>query len=609
MAYKPNEIKRLEQALNISDDSYSYTTNHENRVIGLALYEPEYTLGIDINENFEVISIFKDLQKLEISLAGLNAIAHLSSLSELEYIEIEYGDIESIEPLRNLKKLNYLNFAGSQISDLEPLAHLENLKYVNLSQNKVSNITHLNALIKLEELHLAFNQIDDIEVLANLKNLKCLTVNNNQLSSANSLQELTLLETVNISDNNIQDISFLGSLEKLKHLSLTNNGVNDVSIIHNLKELVSLNLAKNGITSILGFEKLTQLVYLDISNNNISEITQLSDLVLLQRLKIDQNPIHDISTLKDLVQLDFLDASNIKAINFDVISNFIGLTYLRLNKNSLSNIQFLSTLNKLLHLFLDHNKITDISPLYNNSLITLSLESNQVNEIFLLAKMFYLSSLNLINNPVGGGHYKKYPLADNNSGESHFYQLFLNVGEQYLSDGNYDYARACFIYLLTDKFRYTDAYDTNMLRQKVEALTNELNKLQDADSDFTHNKGVSYYYNAISVKTTDFNLSLKLLETLMQMGHPLQYVLYSDLNKYINHHFVLKEQEFKLSLLKATKANAHPDIDFLVKKREYADKIQADQRWATSSPRDGLSPREILLIFAMILGLLLLIFK
>lgn len=66
MAYKPNEIKRLEQALNISDDAYSYTTNRENRVISLALYEPEYTRGIDINENFEVLSIFKDLQRLEI---------------------------------------------------------------------------------------------------------------------------------------------------------------------------------------------------------------------------------------------------------------------------------------------------------------------------------------------------------------------------------------------------------------------------------------------------------------------------------------------------------------------------------------------------------------
>lgn|GEM_PF-3023465 len=599
MAYKPNEIKRLEKALNINDYSYTYTTNDKKSVISLELYESEYESWTDINENFEIISTLKDLQRLEISVKGFDALAHLSTLLELEYIRVEYGAIKSLEPLRNLKKLNYLDLEGSQVSDLEPIAYLESLKYINLSLNKISDITPLHTLIKLEELHLGYNKIHCIESLYNLKKLQQLTVNNNQLTNVDSIQQLAFLETINISNNNIKDISFFGNFKNLKHLSITNSGINDISFIHNLKKLVSLNIGQNNITSIVGLEKLTHLVYLDISKNYISDITELSTLTSIERLKIDYNPIHDISSIKDLLKLNVLDASNIKAVNFNVISNFKGLTYLRLTENSINNIEFLSSLNKLLHLFLDHNQITDINPISNNSLITLSLESNQVKEIFLLAKMFYLSSLNLINNPVGGSHFK-YPFANKELGELHLYELYLNLGEQYLSDGNYDYARACLLYLLTDKFKHTNQYDTNNLSKKVELLTNDLNNRDPEYNDayFTNNKGVRYFYKAESFKTTGFNLSLKLLETLMQMKHPLQYVLYSNLNKYINFHFVLNEQQFRLSLLKATKANLHTDIESLIKKHEYKNHIQdtRPRRSTTSLPSEPIAVVSILLI-------------
>jgi hypothetical protein len=113
-----------------------------------------------------------------------------------------------------------------------------------------------------------------------------------------------------------------------------------------------------GITDLTGLEYAKNIDSLDLMNNNIIDIQPLSGLHKIRNLSLENNQINDIRPLSGLHQT---------------------IWYLGLSINQITDIQPLSGL-RVLQLFLEYNKITNIEPLLSvNGLYVLDLSCNPLN--------------------------------------------------------------------------------------------------------------------------------------------------------------------------------------------------------------------------------------
>ena len=179
------------------------------------------------------------------------------------------------------------------------------------------------------------------------------------------LEHATQLTTLDLSSNQISDLTPLGSLTRLTELDLSSNQISDLTPLGSLTRLTELDLSSNQISDIAPFARLTQLTELDLNDNQIRDVSALARLTQLTELDLRENQIRDTSPLTQLTQLTWLWLWNNQISDISPLAELPSLKYLSLPSNQISDVTLLTTfasLGNLLHISLNGNPITDVSP-------------------------------------------------------------------------------------------------------------------------------------------------------------------------------------------------------------------------------------------------------
>ena len=253
----------------------------------------------------------------------------------------------------DMANLTELTAPNANISDLTGLEHATNLRVLDLgdrgdlvNSNSVSDLSPLTGLTKLNWLFLGVNRISDISALVGLTNLTRLNLRSNNISDLSPLTGLTNLTYLSLggTGRSISDISAVAGLTKLTYLNLNVSSISDISPVAGLTNLTSLSLTSSRISDISAVTGLTNLTYLDLGGNRISDISAVAGLTKLAYLYLGNN-ISDISPVAGL-------------------TNLVGLD---LRYNNISDISAVAGLTRLWWLVLNNNRISDISPLVDNT--------------------------------------------------------------------------------------------------------------------------------------------------------------------------------------------------------------------------------------------------
>jgi Leucine-rich repeat (LRR) protein len=284
-------------------------------------------------------------------------------------------------PDMNLKAaLNYLlnKIPGADITKSE----LESFETLDLSGKDIQSLEGLQYAVNLKELSLRSNNyIKDLGPLSNLHNLKKLFIGGNQIKDLTPLQE-TDLTHLDISDNPLQNINILSAFTNLTYLEAAGNQITDLNPLSNLTQLTSLFLDGNQISDISPLSSLVNLSLLGLSDNQISDISTIANMPELRILYLASNDISDISPLANTILGDIILADN----QIEDITPLAGLTSmysLNLTSNKITSIEALANMNRIVHLQLRDNRISDLSPLKYilNNIKTLDLSYNLITDL------------------------------------------------------------------------------------------------------------------------------------------------------------------------------------------------------------------------------------
>ncbi len=362
--------------------------------------------------------------------------AHLAAIKELDIRESGISSLQAGD-FNGLTALTDLDLRNNSLSDISALQNLTNLTYLTLRDNSLSDISALHNLTSLTDLNLGNNtSLSDISPLENLTNLTSLYLQDTSISDISPLQNLTNLTTLYLDDTSISDISVLEHLTNLRALNLGNNtSLSDISVLENLTNLRYLSLSDTSLSNISALESLTNLTRLNLSGNTISDYGPLRRLIAAieaagGRLNLDitipipiDPPLSErtrqvrdaivaavprVSSADDVTGTHLAAITLLNLINKGITTlqtgDFDGLTsltYLYLNNNRISDISPLEDLTNLRHLYLNNTSISDISPLQNLTNLTwLHLRSNSISDISALEDLTNLTRLYLRGNTI-----------------------------------------------------------------------------------------------------------------------------------------------------------------------------------------------------------------
>ncbi|XP_044012871.1 toll-like receptor Tollo [Aphidius gifuensis] len=305
---------------------------------------------------------FTNLEQLVVLDLSNNALTKIDSnvfkgLYNLQILHLEYNNIDTLSDgcFLSLKNLHSLTLSHNRITRFDPnhTIGLVSLVQLFLDSNKLTNI-HRHTFINvssLQDFSLSGNELTTIpDTIRQLKLLKTLDLGNNKISSINneSFYGLNELYGLRLVDNKIENITrdTFTTLPALQVLNLASNSIRHIeqSAFSSNSVLRAIRLDCNELTDIRGaFSHLTTLVWLNISDNKLLWFDYSHLPASLEWLDMHNNQISELGNYymnNDNINIKMLDAS------FNLISDITD-----------SNIP-----DKIETLFLNNNKIRNVSP-------------------------------------------------------------------------------------------------------------------------------------------------------------------------------------------------------------------------------------------------------
>ncbi|XP_024966101.1 receptor-like protein 7 [Cynara cardunculus var. scolymus] len=391
----PSEIGLLTQlrSLNLSASGFSGQIPREiSQLIQLSL--------LDLSRN-----------TLELQSPSLENL--VQNLTRLEELDLSGVDISSSVPdfLGNFSSLRFINLSDCWLQNEFPttILQLPKLKVLDLGKNmdltgslpefrnnsllehlilwstsfsgdipeSIGSLTHLITL----DLSLCFFSGPLPSEVANMTQLVQLTIGFNEFTGTiPSLVSLSKLVVLEFSNNKFENWSQPNWIEKLTELEELYGSRGNIfgeipSFISNLTKLRIFDMSRNSLSGHIpsSFMNLTQLRFVDLANNQLQgPIPSLfSNFKSLQILRLNDN------IFSGKVYLDkFLGLHQLKSlfVGFNKISivdtNNVNATLLELEDLGLASCNlkefptFLISQRKLTTLFLDHNKIDGLVPVW-----------------------------------------------------------------------------------------------------------------------------------------------------------------------------------------------------------------------------------------------------
>ncbi len=189
-------------------------------------------------------------------------------------------------------------------------------------------------------------------------NVKTLDLSGKGLEDSDivNLKKMTKLTEIVLSDNDLTDLSVLSKLTTLKKVTFHNNSVSDLSFAKKLKNLTVIGADNNGITDISALSGLTKLKEVWMGGNKITDLSPLKKCTNITHLNVKHSPVKNISAL-----------SGMKKLNTVILEDC-----------GLKSIKPLKGLKNLEYVYISDNKLTDLTPLADSSLVELYADNNNL---------------------------------------------------------------------------------------------------------------------------------------------------------------------------------------------------------------------------------------
>lgn len=301
--------------------------------------------------------------------------------------------------------------------------HSSNIIETILTTDHVSCSTHNFSRHSIESIaFIGCNYTDyPVHLLQRFQNIKKVYLPSNQIASLNgsTFGSTSIVEYLDLSSNQITSINgtTMDHLKNLRSLLLAQNRISSVStnIFDGLSQLARLDLQYNFIDSIPdeAFALLPNLYALSLAHNSIQTIcgsifSKRNNMNILD-LSYNQLTVLNSTAFLHLEQLKFLNMSHSQLIfiSSDAFSPLVTLAILDLSNNWLMEIDFLVKFDRLRQLYINNNRLTELSghfmdALPNNTVLTIDgnpFENTQLRQ-GKIVKVMEPSPANGINIPT-----------------------------------------------------------------------------------------------------------------------------------------------------------------------------------------------------------------
>lgn len=146
--------------------------------------------------------------------SGITDISCLSGLTNLKsFSSIGNENVTDYSVVSNFKQLTYLNLSICKLDDVSFLSGLTSLESLYLPFNAVYDVTPLAGLTSLKVLALGNNLLQDISVVRNMTALTQLTVENNYIEDFSPVLSLSAIERLDLSRNFLSDEQMASIME------------------------------------------------------------------------------------------------------------------------------------------------------------------------------------------------------------------------------------------------------------------------------------------------------------------------------------------------------------------------------------------------------------
>lgn len=354
--------------------------------------------------NLNPLSSLKELEKFTLTYNGNckdpSFIAGLSSLKTLDVDGLDFNQGNANEIFKDHPKMYSITLIGCTMSNMNWLSSVPSIYELKINKGNISDISAIKYCKNLTSLELPNNNISDINILNNKSQIISLDFTNNHISDASPCGSIKDLNSLKLGNNNISDIGFLKNLLKIKTLDLGSNKIKDISSLDINNQLWWVALNNNSISDISCFNNnFSKLQYLNISTNSITSIEPLTSCNDIRQLVIAGNKIQSLKGLENHDKLETLAACNNQINDISALGSSLNkMQKLDLAYNQINDASILNSLKPTdglgVTLFLEHNKITDISWIPSDStFLSLSLYENKIIDISPFNNCKKLSSL------------------------------------------------------------------------------------------------------------------------------------------------------------------------------------------------------------------------
>ena len=356
-----SDIIRTYQLILLTQQKYPNNYYHNQSIINLAeSIEEENEIPSNIDEIIK--KYIEDNVKKE-----NDALVELKNNFSV-YIHNNVEKLTLKGPEKEKDHLKYLRNEGfEKISQIR----FKHLIEINLARNQINNVSYLDNMLlpHLEILNLSYNLIMNIKPVAKIlsEKMKEILLNNNAIEKIDSFENSNFpeLETLRV-DNNKIDFKEIKFKEILKKYG--NKLIYEAMDFNDFNKVYTCNIKEESTKLELGSKKKPNLLI------DIYKVFNSQNKVMY--LYLDDNRIQNASLLSKIT--------------------FYHLQLLDLSLNYITNIKFLKKMSKkckdLQILYLNDNRICDISPLLVCSDPSEIKENNNKNIIFKELKVLTLKN-------------------------------------------------------------------------------------------------------------------------------------------------------------------------------------------------------------------------
>jgi Leucine-rich repeat (LRR) protein len=359
--------------------------------------------------DYSPLSRLGQLSSLSLHDGALTNLNFLSNLFGLKELNVYHNGFTDLSPLTSLTNLTSLDLRWNNLTNPGVLFSLTNFSHLSqlfLAGTGLSNIDFVRPLTQVTSLNLGENNITNLSPLSELKNLEYLTLSwNNSLTNDTytTLSNMTGLASLELRGNGLTNVGFLSILRHLAYADLAFNNLSDLSPLAGITNL-SLVLDANTNLDYGKLSLMTNIARIWLNGCSLTNVPFTNTMTQLKALSLEQNSITDPTPLKVFTNLTFLGLSQCSSNSYEWLASLPGLESLRLDSDGLSNYpSYLSTLSSLSFLSITNNRLSELSELStlaaSTNLTSLYLNYNRlcdISPLTNLAKLRFLDAgLNL----------------------------------------------------------------------------------------------------------------------------------------------------------------------------------------------------------------------